>query len=137
MPSRTLLKSLLAAAVLLAAMPALAGTVYQWKDANGVTHYSDAPPPDRKGVQNRELKDDAPAATAQAAAKSTAKPTDENANCALLRNNLTQLQSDQPVGVDANGDGQMDSVMTDAERTEQIHQAELSLKTYCDKPGKR
>ncbi|GAB3098455.1 DUF4124 domain-containing protein [Lysobacter terrae] len=136
MPSRTLAKSFLALAVLLATLPVLAGTVYQWKDAKGVTHYSDAPPPDRKGVQNRELKDDAPAAAAQAA-KSPAKPTDENANCALLRNNLTQLQSDQPVGVDANGDGQMDSAMTDAERTEQIHQAELSLKTYCDKPGKR
>ena len=33
-----------AAALLLAAAPLLAQTVYTWKDAKGVTHYSDAPP---------------------------------------------------------------------------------------------
>ena len=27
------------------AAPAVAGELYQWKDANGVTHYSDSPPP--------------------------------------------------------------------------------------------
>ena len=30
--------------VALVAAPALAGEVYKWKDAQGVTHYSDAPP---------------------------------------------------------------------------------------------
>ena len=42
---------------LLLAAPAFAGTVYQWKDAKGVTHYSDSPPPAQQGVQNRHLKD--------------------------------------------------------------------------------
>ena len=134
MPSRTLLTFFLAA-VLSTALPVLAGTVYQWKDAKGVTHYSDSPPPDRKGVQNRELKDKDPAAPV-ASAPAAAKPSDEDTNCAILRKNLTQLQSSQPVGLDADGDGKPDKAMTDAERAQQIQQAELSLKVYCDKPSK-
>ena len=34
--------------LLLAASPLLAQTVYTWKDAKGVTHYSDTPPPARE-----------------------------------------------------------------------------------------
>jgi glutaredoxin len=34
----------LAAALLLAALPAAGGEMYRWKDANGVTHFSDSPP---------------------------------------------------------------------------------------------
>ena len=68
MPSRAL-KAIpavmcLGFAILLPAVPAFAGTVYQWKDAKGVTHYSDSPPPAQQGVQNRHLKDGpAPAGT--------------------------------------------------------------------------
>ena len=58
------LQAILAIAGLLATLPALAAKVYQWKDAQGVTHYSDAPPPERKGVQNRQLKDQPAAASA-------------------------------------------------------------------------
>ena len=134
MPSRTLLAFVLVAS-LSAALPVLAGTVYQWKDAKGVTHYSDSPPPDRKGVQNRELKDKDPAAPV-ASAPAAAKPSDAESNCAILRNNVAQLRSNQPVGPDADGDGKPDATMTDAERAQQIQQAELSLKVYCDKPSK-
>lgn len=128
MPSRTI-ATLLALASLLVAAPVLAGKVYQWKDAKGVTHYSDSPPPERKGVQNRELKDPAPAAPAQAKAA-------EAPNCVTARSNLVQLKSNQPVGLDADSDGKLDKVMSADERTVQIQQTELMLKTYCDKPAK-
>lgn len=47
---RNLLHSLALAAALIMVMPAHAqsGTYYRWKDAGGVTHYGDAPPPNGK-----------------------------------------------------------------------------------------
>ena len=44
----------LAAAGLLAASAVQGGEVYQWKDANGVTHYSQTPPP-KGSYQQRVL----------------------------------------------------------------------------------
>jgi hypothetical protein len=112
-------------AMLLAA-PAFAGTVYQWKDAKGVTHYSDSPPPAQQGVQNRHLKD-GPAPT-EAAAQSKEDP-----NCVTARSNLARLKGSQPVGLDANGDGKPDSEMSAEDRAKQVQQTEQMLKNFCDK----
>jgi len=115
-------------AILLLATPASAGTVYQWKDAKGVTHYSDSPPPAQQGVQNRHLKDEpAPAAAAARAA--------EDPNCATARGNLVRLKGSQPVGLDANGDGKPDSEMSAEERAQQVQRTEQMLKNVCDKPA--
>ena len=43
--SRPATAALVLALALPAALVATGGELYQWKDANGVTHYSDAPPP--------------------------------------------------------------------------------------------
>lgn len=133
MPSRTIrlhaLRLLVGLAVLLLALPVLAGKVYQWKDAKGVTHYSDFPPAGQKDVQDRQLKDGRATAPADAA-----KPA-EAANCVTARTNLAQLKSEGPVGLDADGDGKLDKEMTAEERTQHVQQAELMLKTYCDKPA--
>jgi len=126
MPSRTIRLSVGLAALLLA-LPAFAGKVYQWKDAKGVTHYSDSPPPAQKGVQNRQLKDTAPA---QAAAEPT-----ESENCATARKNLAQLKGNGPAGFDADGDGKLDKEMSADERAQYVQQTELMLKTYCSKPA--
>ena len=48
--STRILCNTLALTLLIATTTAVAGEVYQWKDANGVTHYSQTPPP--KGVYN-------------------------------------------------------------------------------------
>jgi hypothetical protein len=114
----------LAALLLAATLPALAGEVYQWKDAKGVTHYSDAPPPDT-AYKNRVVKDEAPAPTQVAAAPA------EDPRCATARSNLERLKSDAPVGLDANGDGKPDTEMTAAEREQQTKLAELTLETNC------
>ena len=45
--SLLLVPACLAGVLIVLALPALAGEVYQWKDAKGVTHYSDAPPPNQ------------------------------------------------------------------------------------------
>lgn len=115
----------LALVVLFLAQPALAGKVYQWKDAKGVTHFSDAPPPDKQGVRNREIKA-GPAAPEQAAAAPAEDP-----GCTTARKNLEHLKSDRPVGLDANGDGQPDKEMTAEERANQVALAEQTIKTYC------
>jgi len=123
MPSRTIRLSVGLAALLLA-LPAFAGKVYQWKDAQGVTHYSDSPPPAQQGVKNRQLKDAAPATQA------AAEPT-ESENCATARKNLTQLKGNGPAGFDADGDGKLDKEMSADERGQYVQQTELMLKTYC------
>lgn len=132
MPSRTIrlpaIRVLTGIAALLLALPVVAGKVYQWKDAKGVTHYSDAPPPGQQGIQNRQLKD------GPAPPEAAAKPA-EDPNCVTARKNLTQLKSDKPVGLDADGDGKLDKEMTADDRARQVQQTEQMLKTYCDKPA--
>ena len=112
-------------AALLLAPPVFAGQVYQWKDASGVTHFSDAPPPDQQQYQNRKLKDE-PGRSGQAAATPAETP-----NCVTARKNLESLKSDKPVGPDANGDGKPDQEMSAEDRANQVAQTEQTLKTYC------
>ena len=105
--------------------------VYQWKDAKGITHYADAPPP--RGVfHSRDMTaPPAPAATQPAAAPvAPVKPTAES-NCTIARSNLDRLKSTSPIGPDADGDGKPDSVMSDSERTSQLALAERNIASYC------
>ena len=118
----TLPLGLAAAMALTAAFPANAGQVYQWKDAKGVTHYSDFPPPGRKAV-NRIMDQRAPA--------TAAKPV-VNADCSNARSNLAILKGSTPVGLDADRDGKHERELTPAERAERTAKAEQSVKTYCE-----
>ena len=61
--------------------------VYQWKDKNGVTHYSDSPPPNQT-VQNRRINQYG--AAAAEVAQPAGKPVD-NPQCASARANLQIL----------------------------------------------
>jgi hypothetical protein len=116
---------ILGLAALLLALPVFAGQVYQWKDASGVTHFSDAPPPDKQNYQNRNLKDE------PGQSEPTATKPPEDSNCVTARKNLENLKSDKPVGLDANGDGQPDREMSAEDRASQVAQTEQTLKSYC------
>jgi hypothetical protein len=111
---------------LLACGVASAGDVYQWKDAKGVTHYSDAPPPkgeyQARDVHHRDGEAPAPSAN-------PAPVTDKN--CALAKTNLDRLRTGGDIGLDANGDGKPDAPLSDAERTKQTELAEANIRTYC------
>jgi len=114
----------------LAAFPAAATDLYQWKDAQGVTHYSDSPPPGQSGsgqVKNRVIrnKSGTPSQTATASAPA------ENSQCASARANLKQLQSSAQVGVDNDGDGKPDSALDAQQRAAQVQLAEASIRAYC------
>ena len=110
------------ALALAAALPASAGQVYQWKDAKGVTHYSDFPPPGQKATQ-RNLGQRAPAAPAKSVV---------NADCSNARSNLAILKGKTPVGLDADRDGKHERELTPAERAERTAKAEAAVKTYCE-----
>ena len=126
-----------AAALLLAAAPLLAQTVYTWKDAKGVTHYSDAPPP--KGeYKDRQIKAtpatptaNATAAPATAAVPREKAPMADDAICAQARLNLATLQGDGPVGPDADGDGKPDSTLDDDARAKQRELAQAAIAARC------
>lgn len=116
----------LAAGLLLVALPAAAGEVYQWKDAKGVTHYSDSPPPNQ-AHKSRAIN---PQGTPVLAA--AAKPVAVNADCSNARSNLTILQGKAEVGIDENKDGKADRNLTAQERANRVQLAEASIKTYCE-----
>lgn len=122
--------ALLASSLLLGAIAlAQAGDLYQWKDAKGVTHYSDAPPP--KGqyqARSVHVRDGEAAAAVVGQAKAT---TAASANCTLAKTNLDRLKAGGDIGLDANGDGKPDAPLSAEERTKQTQLAESNIKTFC------
>ncbi len=104
-------------------------TVYQWKDAKGVTHYADAPP-----AQTHKKRDiNARSGTAVEAAPT--KKSDRDVACDNARTNLANLRGQGPVGIDTNGDGKADSNMTPDQRASQIEFNEALLKANCSAPA--
>lgn len=105
---------------------ALAQELYQWKDANGVTHYSQTPPP-RGQYQQRAITHQG-AAQPQAADAAAAAP--ENPQCTAARENLKVLQGAGPVH-EAAEDGSAGRALSDAERSSQVELANAAIKAYC------
>ena len=112
-------------ALLLAPAAASAGGIYQWKDAKGVTHYTDTPPPDSQYKQ-RNLYHPDPEATPTAS-----KGPSENPACATARQNIALLNSKQNVQLDSNGDGKPDKALSDTDRANQLALAQATLSTSC------
>lgn len=127
--ARVRLRPLLALALLALALPAAAGKLYQWKDARGVTHYSDAPPPAGADYTNRAISQRGAAGTEQPDA-ATAAPV-ANPACTTARANLTLLDGQGPVGIDTDGDGKADSEMDPAQRAAQRQLAEAAIAVHC------
>jgi len=145
------------AATALAATVAHAGEVYQWKDAKGVTHYSDEPPPAKaqaRDVRHRDLALEAAANATEAKPTAAAAPpppptivagTDPGAgaidpalakaNCAAARTNLERLKSGGSVGVDNNHDGTPDSVLSPEDVAQQTAVTQAQIKTFCGAAG--
>ena len=120
--------------------------VYKWTDANGVVHFSDAPPPnDTKNVQSLHLaggmataaasptedkpKDATGAAAAPASATPSSTPPDEATLCKQSRDNLELLQGKTPVGI-TGADGKA-VVLDDKARDAQIANAKLAISRFC------
>ena len=118
-------------AIALAALPAAhaqqtAGEVYQWKDANGVTHYSQTPP--AKGSYEQRVIN---AAGSAAPVTQPVAAATENAQCTGARANIAALQGAGDVQQDTDGDGKPDKVLDATERASQLELAHAASKAYC------
>lgn len=114
----------LPALLLLAAAPAAAQQVYQWTDANGVSHYSETPP---EGIEYRSRNLSAP----QPAPGEREEAPTENPVCRTARENIALLDGDRPLRVDSDGDGEPDKTLTEAERADRRALAEATLRVQC------
>jgi len=119
------LSTVLLAASALAAPAVFAGEVYQWKDANGVTHYSESPPSQGK-YQQRTI-------SHRENSASPAQPTSNavSPQCATAQRNIELLQSGSRLQVDSNGDGQPDGDLDDADRQKQLEIAQTVARVNC------
>ncbi len=115
----------IAALLIAASLPANAQQrVYQWKDAQGVTHYTDIAPPQQHQTRDLTAREgNAPATVTDA------KP--DSKQCIDARNNLGRLQSEQAVGLDTNGDGTPDRNLSADERKSQLGLNQAAVKAYC------
>lgn len=129
---------------LLIALPAFAGEMYSWTDANGVKHFSDSPPPKSVKAQKLQVKggvttsapadDDAKDADADAGPKMAAaagySPEDITRNCNIARENLSTVEAVK-LPVDAQG------YPVDLEaaklRQARIDKAQQQVKLFCSK----
>ncbi len=111
--------------LLLASASASAQNVYKWKDANGVTQYSEKPPANQKAEQRRITSRD-PVSTGTAVAAPA-----ESANCTQTRANLALLNGQGEVMYDTNGDGTPDAPLSAEQRQAQKTMAEAGIKAYC------
>jgi hypothetical protein len=117
-------------------MSANAGDVYQWKDAKGITHYSNTPPASGTYKTRVVHSDDTPAPAATAATASAApspaaaaapatspaaeaKPG-EDPGCAIARKDVEVLQGEAPVLMDSDGDGKPDKILSTEDRAKQL-----------------
>src|SRR5690606_28092575 len=116
---------LLLAAAACASGPALAGNIYKWKDANGVTHSSDQPP----SGQHYEVR--RVAGSGYAVESEPAGEAPESATCTQARRNLAAFDDPRPVQLDSDGDGKPDRTLTDEERQSHRAVAEAAVKANC------
>ena len=112
--------------LLLAAAAVSAGELYQWKDASGVTHYSQTPPASGSYSERTE----SGRGNARPVEAAAAKPT-ESPQCATSRANIALLECKNPVQQDVDGDGKADKTLDDAERVNQLELARALLKANC------
>lgn len=141
---------------LLAACSVQAAEVYKWVDANGIVHYSDAPPPaDAKNVERMRIGGGVVAATDPAVAANPSegeagvpadaqqKPkqapppksvddTPENRAklCSQAQANLELLQSKFPVTGTSAADGSQ-QMLDDKARQARIGAEQQNVATYC------
>src|SRR5690606_31809059 len=120
-------KTLFGLSLLLTMAAASAGELYQWKDANGVTHYSQTPPSSGNYTERSESGRDVTPPPVAAKAETPA----ESPQCTTARANIALLESESPVRQDSDGDGEPDKTLDDTERANQLELARALLKANC------
>lgn len=104
---------------------AQSSTVYQWKDANGVTQYSERPPTGRQ-AESRRISHRGDIGEAVPATAQTEAPA-----CTSARSNLALLNGSGPIGRDTDNDGVPDTPLSTEQRQAEKQQAEKDVSTFC------
>jgi Domain of unknown function (DUF4124) len=124
--SRSLTRSALLPAIALflgLSASAMAADVYKWKDAKGVTHYSESPPPKGSAEYRMYL-------YAKREGAKTAVSAEAN-QCTTARSNVSLLESGKPLRRDTDGDGKPDADLSDKDRAQQLELAKMVLRANC------
>ena len=108
---------------------ASATNVYQWKDAKGVLHSSDKPPPGQK-YETRRIDQRGQPVDADPVEKAAPSP-----QCLTAQQNLSLLSSGVEVQQDTDGDGKPDATLSPEDRASQKNLAEAAVKAYCPPTG--
>ena len=120
--------------------PTAAPRIYTWRDAQGVVHHTDTPPPSQqKGVSEqlikRPQKAAEPAPSTSSGPLTQAAPTPEATyakSCEAAQKNLGMLTS-KDIEVMTGGPGQADAVKMDAaQRAAATDRARAQVRAYCD-----
>ncbi|HVI55231.1 MAG TPA: DUF4124 domain-containing protein [Luteibacter sp.] len=131
-------------ALLVAVCPLAFGQAYKWKDAQGVTHYADSPPP--AGTKVEKIKTSgvvvppagnpvpAPAKASTAAAPAAPgavadTPANRAKLCDQLRKNADTLNKEKEVSVDDGKGGTR--LLDDAGRKRQVETTQAQMTLYC------
>ncbi|KFN50198.1 DUF4124 domain-containing protein [Arenimonas composti] len=122
--SRKILPLALAAALLPGLAAADDVTIYRVKNADGTYSYTQVP---TQGAEVRNLDSRDPDLPPPA---ETPK-TPEQQTCDQARANLQMLDSEEPVGVDKDGDGIAEAPMSAEERAAQRALAKSQVDVYC------
>ena len=134
---------------------ASAQQIYKWKDANGVTHFSQTPPPSSgthytkmhlasepdvssnppsaAETSNTEPATSAPQQSAPASSTQPDTASNRAELCKQLSSNISLLQSKQPV-VTGGSNGKQE-VMSDNAREAQLATARAQQAQYCSSKG--
>ena len=134
---------------------ASAQQIYRWKDAGGVTHFSQTPPstgtpftkmhltnapdvssnppPASGAADNTEPDTSAPRQTAPASSTQPDTASNRAELCKQLGSNIGLLQSKQPVVT--GGDNGKQTVMSDNAREAQLATARAQQAQYCSSKG--
>lgn len=120
--------------------------VYRWKDADGITHYSDEPPaegsaeemevnvpppvaapPASEADEEAEAQRESEAADAEAAERLAAE---NQQACEDAQRNLATLQANPEVSMDTDADGEPE-ILTPEQRDAQIAANRAAIESYC------
>lgn len=109
----------------LVAAPAHAQQFFIWRDANGVRHYSDSPPPHNKYAERTIRERRKPEATAPNAIPASTHPA-----CTRARANIAVFANNDTVRMDRNNDG-VAELLNDAERAAELNRATTAARISC------
>ena len=138
LPGTAMRRTFVIALALLVAAPVAANEIYTWKDARGVTHYSETPPPAGTRFDVRRMSGASPTSATAAPAPTPAPAATANANsaaggdagqCDLARKNVAALKAEgavQQVGADGKP-----RELSANERTDQLALSEAAVRAYC------